>query len=79
MDLEDANKAARSRRELKFYIDGDHVVRRVFRQRTVDSPGPSVDLAKRAAVIAQVLAGDLAGLEAREALAAVPDVFTAIP
>jgi hypothetical protein len=85
LDLEDANKAARSRQELKFFIDGDQVVRRDRRSpasprlRTDVAPQPSADLVKRATVIARVLAGELAGRDARESLEALPEAFTAIP
>ncbi len=85
LDLEDANKAARSRRELTFFIDGEQVVRRDMRgsasprQRTDDAPQPSADLVKRATVIARVLAGELAGRDARESLEALPEALTAIP
>ena len=86
LDLEDADKAARSRRELNFYIDGGQVVRRVWHgsvpsnhQRTDDVPAPSADLEKRVTVIARALAGELTGRDARDLLAAVPEAFSAIP
>jgi hypothetical protein len=86
LDLDDSKKAARSRKELRFYIDGDQVIRRVLGRsgasglgRTDDVPGPSADLAKRLVIISRILAGELAGHAARESLEAVPEAFSAIP